>query len=513
MWFKKNTIRLVSLLLIVSVLKYCIIYRQEVIPPGQPLNIEGKTIIVNWGEESRYLNDVILTGNEIQGYFTLIQPYPKTDQEVHIYPDTAAVTPNVKTNRLHIPFSAIEKVEIIDIDVGMTVFATVGTIVAALGLVFLIILLTKESCPFIYAFNGETYIFEGEIYSGAIHPPLERHDYLPLPHLTATDSEYRVRMSNEVKEIQYTNLAELQVFDHPSAVDVLVDKYGTPHTLTQILPPLSAKNLNQHDIKRHIVKMDSLNYMGDPLFNDDILMDGIILTFDKPQKAKKAKLFVRAKNSFWLDYIYGQFYDLFGDDYHDWFEDQKTNSEEKMKQWALDQGIPLSVYIEKDGKWQFVDYFNTVGPMAFKQDVLALDISELHSENLRIKLEFGFLFWEIDYAAIDFSSDIVVEKTVVQVNSAVDQSDKDVSSLLYEDDDCYFTMSAVGDQAILKFSATEIPPNTSRTVYFHSKGHYEVIRNPVGSPDIGYLLSFKKPGRFIEFSRQRFRYLQNSLKK
>ena len=132
------------------------------------------------------------------------------------------------------------------------------------------------------------------------------------------------------------------------------------------------------------------------------MMEGIILSFDKPKNAQMAKLIVRTKNSFWLDYIYGQFYSLFGDHYHDWFEEQKTKPKENMIQWALDQGIPLSVYVEKDGEWHFVDYFNTVGPMAFKDDVLAFNIADIQSEKIKIKLEFGFLFWEIDYAGIDF---------------------------------------------------------------------------------------------------------------
>ena len=34
--------------------------------------------------------------------------------------------------------------------------------------------------------------------------------------------------------------------------------------------------------------------------------------------ARSAKLILRAKNSFWLDYLYGQFQDLFGDGLESW---------------------------------------------------------------------------------------------------------------------------------------------------------------------------------------------------
>ena len=96
-----------------------------------------------------------------------------------------------------------------------------------MGAIFLFILLTKDSCPFIYAYNGKSYEFIGEIYSGAIHPPLERHDYLPIPNLEPVENEYKVKITNEIKESahKYDRIG----FPHPDN-EVLVDKYGNTHT-------------------------------------------------------------------------------------------------------------------------------------------------------------------------------------------------------------------------------------------------------------------------------------------
>ena len=38
----------------------------------------------------------------------------------------------------------------------------------------------------------------------------------------------------------------------------------------------------------------------------------VILTFDKPLDQDTGKLVIKGKNSFWLDYIHGQFSELFG---------------------------------------------------------------------------------------------------------------------------------------------------------------------------------------------------------
>jgi hypothetical protein len=55
-----------------------------------------------------------------------------------------------------------------------------------------------------------------KLYGGAIFAPLERDDFMPLPNMVPTEEEYRLRITNELKERQYTNLAELWVVQHPA---------------------------------------------------------------------------------------------------------------------------------------------------------------------------------------------------------------------------------------------------------------------------------------------------------
>ena len=109
------------------------------------------------------------------------------EEIVNIYLDPSHTLEVDKVDRVQIPLGAIERMEVYDVDLGTTVFATVGGISGTVGCVFMIILLTKQSCPFVSAHNEEGFEFSGEIYSGAIYPPLERHDYLPLSALAPVD--------------------------------------------------------------------------------------------------------------------------------------------------------------------------------------------------------------------------------------------------------------------------------------------------------------------------------------
>jgi len=516
MSFKKNLNRLLSVLLIGLLLNHCAVYKKVAIPQDQSFSYEGRTIKLIWSHlpvQDMYMFDTSLEEGQLKGFVNSGQFYKPElkSQRINIYLDyTIAAPPDSLPTQFSFPLSAVYKIEISEFD---SVGSFMITILGAVSIIALIVALTKESCPFIYVHDGESYQLTGEIYSGAIYPHLERDDFLPLPQLKHPKDEYHLKMTNEVREIQYTNLTELLLIDHPNDTDVLVDKYGTCYTLKDLQTPKTAISPNRQNVLPQIVKRDSMKYLGDSFEDPDPTLDSVVMSFDNPNRSDSAKLVVRAKNSFWLDYVFAQFFNLFGDNYDEWMEKQKILKEGKQKNWSLEQGIPLSVYLEKNGEWQFIDYYNVVGPIIEKDIVLSLDISDIDSEEIRIKLEFGFLFWEIDYVGLDFSPQQPVEQNVVSLTSAVDHNGLDVTELLSQSDDDYFIMPAIGDQAILKFAVPQkVMNDQNRSIFLHSRGHYEVIRNPEGRADVSYLRSFRDPGKFSQFSKEIYLELERKIK-
>lgn len=433
-----------------------------------------------------------------------IQGDSSVTTEVHIYISEYELT---NPTTIKIVLEAIQQILVYDHDTGATLaswmLGTIGVAAGAFGLFMIIVLLTKSSCPFIYSWNGEFFDFTGEIYSGAIQPGLERHDYLPLPTIVPEKGMYKVRMTNEVKEIQHTNLAELIVFDTPSNINVLVDKHGNYHTYSKASKPDEAINLKGKDILDFISEKDSLNYFGEAVKKDQSINDGIIMKYIVPEDALTAKLVVNAKNSLWLDYLFTQFHGMFGESYHKFQAKQKKVSAEDMNRWYLEQNIPLSVYIEKDGEWEYIDYFNLVGPMAFKEDIIQFDVSQYKNKELKIKLESGYMFWEIDYAGLDFSKDVKLNYEVVSVNDAIDNKGDDVKLKLLSDDSEYYIQPDVGDEVILNFKAPEAK-GKSQTVILHSKGYYIILREQEGKANKKKLREFRNAGRLPEYSIELF---------
>lgn len=432
-----------------------------------------------------------------------LPPY-RTDSpihEIHIY---TTLSTEEHSSQVTIPFSSITRFEVYDTHVGATVFSALGFVAIATVLVALIIVATKSSCPFVYIGDGENYTFTGEMYGGAIYPSLERDDYMPLPDCKPVDGQYHIRISNELLERQYTNLANLMVVEHSPSSRVIIDKNGSIQTLTDPELPATAVTATNKNAESLIVKKDSISYLFNDDVNDGYGLSALTLSFKKPKNSKTGKLILNAKNSFWLDYVYGKFNEQFGTYYNTFAEEQKKEKSQKLNQWSLDQNIPLSVYIETEAGWKFVDYFNSIGPLASRDIVMPIDLSQVKGENVKIKLECGFMFWEVDYAAMDFTENIPVKVSEITSESAIDERGNNVSSLIAATDNKYLIQPEIGNVATIQYAASAPTDRNIQSVFLHSRGYYEYIRNYKNMPNILTLQSFKDKGGFTKFSKNQY---------
>src|SRR5690606_23002087 len=163
------------------------------------------------------------------------------------------------------------------------------------------------------------------------------------------------------------------------------DKFGKAHTVSGISRPLTATNAYGKSILTELSECDEKRYLSDML-NDNLVFDTISLSFEKPQTCASGKLVLSGKNTMWLDYMFGRQSDMFGRRHDEWKEKRYKRTREDLIQWTLDQGIPLSVWIEKDSGLEFVDYFNVPGSVADKMDVLKIDLSGISGDRVNIKL-------------------------------------------------------------------------------------------------------------------------------
>jgi len=441
------------------------------------------------------------------GIFTGIVSHPATKpakgQLMHLYvaPDSVI---KIDGQVISVPVSNIAKAEIYKVDAGKVVAIAAGTATGAFWTYIIIVLITKGiSCPYVYSESATDVTLEGELYSGATATPIERDDYINLKAISPVDDQYKIRITNEVHEIQNTNLAELLVFDHPADAEVLVDKYGVAHSISDMAQPVSATDTYGKSILAELKDCDTKMHISE-IRNDALLFDTISLSFERPAHSAQARLVISAKNTMWLDYMFARLSDMFGSRYDEWVKMRNRRSREDLLQWSLDQGIPLAVYLETNSGLKFVDYYNVPGPARYKKDVLQLDLSGVSGDRVNVKLVSGVMFWDLDYAGMDFTDDKDMAKTVVSMTCAADETGKEVSHLLRYDDDKYLVQPLINNEARLTYKAPPALPGTERTVILHSKGNYEPIRTATGKPDMKLLISMRQPGMFTRFTKDHF---------
>ena len=488
---------------------------------------DSKIFVVHQGLETWQLVTPKLNAEALEGLRAA--PYPQLAQ--YTQPPIAgtsnqykALDRNIVLNVVHlyisehqelgagqvrIPLAAVQRLDLVEKDTGRTTasYLLVGLGVAAgiFVVVGIIALLLKSSCPFVYAYDGHEYRFVGEAYGGAIFAPLERDDYLPLPAFEVADQHYQLKLTNELHERQHTNLAELWVVAHPANTQVLLDQRGGVHTVANPQAALRAVSRGGVDCTAQLAVADNNAF----LFNEELAGPAVrsfTLEFAAPATARTAKLVLRAKNSLWLDYLYGEFAKKFGSYYDSWVLKEKQLPAATINQWLRDQGMPLKVYVETTQGWQLVENIPLVGPLAARDLVVPLDLTEVAPGPLRVKLEAGFMFWEVDYAALDAGPEQPTTLERCRPQTALDEHGLDQRDNLAAVDAEYLRQPHPGMEVTLHYQSALAAPATQpwRSTFLRTRGYYEHIRHYEGLPNLPELYAFRKPGRFMEFSAEKY---------
>ena len=144
----------------------------------------------------------------------------------------------------------------------------------------------KGSCPFLYTWNGDEYIFSKDIiWRSALGMPLgimggntkygfpdASDDYIKIPgeSLKPKNGSYSIQVTSELWETIYFDKAELVAVDHPDSVDVFVPEQFSPppfpgNKIFQVKEkhlPVSAKDEQGNDVLSFISEKDDKYLSG-----------------------------------------------------------------------------------------------------------------------------------------------------------------------------------------------------------------------------------------------------------
>ena len=440
-------------------------------------------------------------------------------QEVHLFTgDTSRVDNSIPYT---FSLSDVQKIELIEFDKHKTTSSYVwGAIGITLGIAAVVLIIaaatytapvvttgTISSCPYISTFDGESYKLQGEIYSAAIYPSLQKDDYLPL-QIEPVNGDYRIKISNELQEIQHTDFADLMVVEHDKNVKILMDPGGKIYSISEPQLPLTAMLNNKIDVSEELRYKDN----NICLFKDDNGFrpsEDLFITFKNELKSKQGKLVLSTKTSSWLNYLYGEFTKGFGSSYNKWAEDQEKKPATELEKWTEEQNIPLTVSVKTNGGWKEIQKIKPIGPLLNRDIVIPVELPT--GEPVEFKISGGYMFWELDYAAIDYSPNADFKVQTIKPYEAINEQGANVLADIISADKKYLNQPDIGDSTILKYKNINKNEGMTQTVFLHSSGYYKYIRNFKGTAKVGFLKSFNQPGALSAFSRQKFSEVWNNI--
>ena len=347
------------------------------------------------------------------------------------------------------------------------------------------------SCPLVYSWDGREYVLDAEPYGGAITRGLERDDYSELEHLRADNGFYRLLVTNEADETQFTNLMALQVIDHPGRTPVAADELGRYHTIAAPQPPISARDQSGRDLLRWLEAPDRLIWEPEavPATNGTVRHE-ITMTFQKPKGAASAKLVASVSTGMWGAYMIRESLALHGRDLEAWYRliDYNQNEREALLAWSLREELyELKVYVKEPTGWELRGIIPGGGPILAQNRVVLLDVSRVPGDELQVQIRPPAGFWALNYFAVDYSPESLPRVETFRPVTALDESGKSVLAELSDVDDAYYSMPVQGDRAYITFRAPALRPGMHRTVFLHSRGYYRLHLTPQGEPNTALL--------------------------
>ncbi len=462
-------------------------------------------------------------GQRVAGYTTIDGVYHRFKGRVRLYsPDTLEFsTEHWRWNRqeseppkarLLVPRDSLQTLYMVHPSAIKTALAIIGVGAATLAVLVGIAIATKESCPFLYSYDGDHYVFDGEPYGGATMKGLERADWSELEHLAVLHGECRLLVTNEVDETQHTNSLALLVVDHPQGTTVVMDKEGRPHAFRALTPLRAAYDEDGRDLRVWLRDNDEVSWYPDlkRYSQFDSLSDTrnhITLEFPRPVGLARAYLVTSVATGQWGSHMIRTMLGMRGRRVDEFYA--AINGSEAARQRLLawddrEELFELSPEIQCGMKWERQDFIPAGGPFISESRAVPLDLGQVEGDRLRIRINPPIGFWNLNSFHIAWDESDAHE-TELHAETASRMDGIDVVGVLAAADERYLDFPKTGDWAELIFHPPPARPGMSRTFFARTRGWYELHLHQLGEPDLAGLSRLtSEPGYAVRRSLREY---------
>jgi len=364
---------------------------------------------------------------------------------------------------------------------------------------------TYYSCPFVYSHDGRGFVLDAEVFGGAIFEKAQRADWAALSRLRESDGAYRVKLTNELPETQYVDALSLVVVDHAPGSRIVPTLSGELFELRAPQPAARAADLAGWNVLDLLARPDGRSWISNPFGRDpddrSQLRDGVVLEFDRPERASGATLALSVRNTAWASYLQGQLLELPGRDIDAWYAslDASPAARERLLDAMQREGM-LLVSVWDGSVWVRAGVVWAVGPSVSRGQALRLDLRGIPGDRLLVKLDSTAGLWQVDDVVVDFAA-VPLRGSELAISAARDQDGRDVRDLLAFGDGRRYVMPTRRDWAELRFTAPPPVQDRQRSVLVKSSGYYQIRVLARGEPQTALLdRLIDEPGAYAQYT-------------
>ena len=420
---------------------------------------------------------------------------------------------------LEIPADSVLYVEVTKSDPAKAVLITLGVVVGIAAIVLLIALASKQSCPFVYSFDGQHFVFDAEPLGGAISPGLARTDISRLDHVQPVDGEYRLLVRNEVPETQHIDKMNLLVVDHPPNASVYPDLEGKFHGFRNIYGATAATDEKGMSLMKFLHASDNISWQthlpsASKVTNDPV-RHTLTITLPKQAGTKKAWLITNIGTSTWGSNMIRKTVEYRGNSAEAWLKSLTPGSQSfvQMAQYIEKEELyQLKAWVKEGESWNQESVISGQGPFISEDRVYPIDVSNVVGDSLVLRFNPPKGFWTFDYIGVSYEEPLTVPAVTVGPMRAQDQHENSILDSLKNADGRDYVMPEVGDWASVSFLVPGQVDGTARSVYLETSGYYE-LHLPKDKPDqLARLYSMAlHPGEIVKIAMEEFRSWQSEL--
>jgi len=325
------------------------------------------------------------------------------------------------------------------------------------------------SCPFVYSYNGMSYIFDHEAYSFSVSSLMEDTSYETLESLKPVDGKLKLKLSEELDETSYTNYVKLLSVSHPAGTQVMPDQTGQLHTIRSTVAPESCASDFNGDCLSLVSKADGMGWVADltkiNVSELESVYNEAVLEFPASESAE-VKLVYRAKESGLISFMDNELYKIIGGNN---IEELISLSQATQVGTAYDLETSLIHFSVWDGFDWVEQEARYVGGARWSWSIAPISVTP--GAPIKIKVTELVGSFPLDFVGIDYSADEEITTTELLPVSA-DQSGKDVLSSILSDDDQYLE-ETTGDVAYIEFvEPSSITPGSEQSYVVVIGGYY-----------------------------------------